>query len=183
MRNRLLAGFAALVALGTGCSVVAYASGNPVNSGPLGGTNLTVGTECFPIHHRGAVITDGFNEVQNSGSAVAVIDKVTLLDPHGLRVLTAWAVPVRNLLYGVEGGYPLASKIPGLQWPDRHLAAGASMPHTGSNAGTNLLVVIQTSGRRATDHGLNVYYHVGDQSYHMLTGVDLVIVLAKACTA
>ena len=182
-KGLLPAAVTVVVAVAVLAAMGMHASANPINTGPFGGTGGTIGTECFPISHPGAVVTDGFNEVQNGGAAVAVIDRITLVDPHGLRLLTAWAVPARQLLYGVEGGYPPASRIAGLRWADRQRATSARVPHTGADAATNLLLVISTSGLRATDRGINVYYHVGHQSYHLRTEVGLTTVVASKCTA
>src|ERR1022692_2483593 len=64
-----------------------------------------------------------------------------------------------------------------------HRATSARVPHTGADAATNLLLVISTSGLRATDRGINVYYHVGHQRYHLRTEVGLTTVVASKCTA
>jgi hypothetical protein len=160
-----LAGAALLAAL-AGCS-----SGHAVNTGPFGSVGGP-GQECFPIH-PGEVITDGFDSVQNHGHATAVIDKVSLVSPHAMRLLTAYAVRFSGELYGVQAGYPPSRAAQGFPWARRQDADGVRVaPSTGHEL-TNLLLVIRTSGKRATDSGVNVYYSVGQQHYHLKTNTSL----------
>jgi hypothetical protein len=165
---------AALLAVLAGCS-----SGNAVNTGPFGGVGGP-GQECFPVH-SGEVITDGFNAVQNHGHATAVIDKVSLASPHGLRLLIAYAVRFSGELYGVQAGYPPSPEAKGFPWATHQDADGIKVPPSTGHEVTNLLLVIQTSGKRATDSGINVYYSVGQQHYHLKTNTSLLALVAKRC--
>jgi hypothetical protein len=41
---------------------------------------------------------------------------------------------------------------------------------------TNLLLVLKTSVSTSTDQGINVWYHVGTQQYHLRTRIGLKVV-------
>jgi hypothetical protein len=147
--------------------------------GPFGGSG-SPGTECVPIK-TGDIVTDGFDKVANSGQATAVIDKVAFADPHGLRQIAAYAVPVAGGLYGDWTGYPPDHPVPGFHWAERQAADGATVPHTTGPGGMNILVVAQVTGKRGTASGVDIYYHVGSQHYHLRTSTALVALIAKTC--
>jgi hypothetical protein len=162
-----------LAATVAGCS-----SANPVNTGPFGGADWNSGQLCVPISHPGEVVTDGFYEVtDNWRSTVAVISKISLIRPRGLRLLRAYAVRVGNdPSYGDMPGPP-SVHVAGFTYPAwRHHvnAIGARVPFVKHLAfQTNLLLVLKTSARKSTDQGINVWYHVGTQQYHLRTHWEL----------
>jgi hypothetical protein len=99
-RNRATAG--GLLAL---CLLAACGTSGIGGSGPLkdGGDPAT---ECAPVP-AGGVLSDGFEALRNTGTSAAVIQKVALADPHGLRILAAYVVPVTDdTLYGVRVRLP-----------------------------------------------------------------------------
>ncbi len=78
---------AAAITLATGCS-----SAHPVNTGPFGDAG-NGGLDCVPISQPGGFVTEGFNEVSDNWSGtVAVISKISLVRPRGLRLEHAYAV-------------------------------------------------------------------------------------------
>ncbi len=175
--NRL-GGFAAGAVLAAVLAGGCGSSGNAVNTGPFGGKGFTVGQECVPIR-AGELVTDGENEVRDSARATAVIDKVGLVSPHGLQLQNAYAVPATGVLYGVMHGYPSPGLMPsGFQWGKRQETDGARVPR---GQVTDLILVLRTSGSRATDRGINVWYQVGSQHYHLRTGVGLLALVARTC--
>ena len=99
---------ACLAALG--CLVLAGCSTGPASPGPLGDTGGR-GTLCGPVA-RGQVLSDGFDGLRNTGDAPARIEAVSLADPHGLRLLTAYVIPIAgDSLYGVRAGFPPAAAL------------------------------------------------------------------------
>ena len=157
---------------------------HPVNTGPFGGQGETIGTICVPIE-PGQVVADGFNAISNNGQATAVIGRVEPVSPHGLRLLAAYVVPITgHILYGAQAGYPPLPDAPrGFQWGERQKADGARVPHTSGPHAMNLLLVLGTRGARSTHKGVDVWYHVRGQHYHLRTGVGLIALVAKSCPA
>jgi hypothetical protein len=174
------AAVAALAAAAAGCS-----AGHPVNTGPFGGRNWNTGQECVPISHPGVLVTDGTYEVRDSWrGTVAVISKISLIRPHGLRLLRAYAVTLHDdPLYGIEHGVPPHGDIMSKDYPwNTHVSAiGARVPYIKSpSVYTNLLLVLRTSARKSTDQGINVWYHVGSQDYQLRTGLELELLASPA---
>ena len=142
-------------------------------------------TQCIDMQ-RGDVVVDGFNTIPNKAKQVAVVDKVAFADPVGLRQIAAYIIPDSGELYGDMTGYPPNGDHqpapPGLDWGARQNAAGARIPPTpggGPPKGPNvqLMVVAQSSGDKASEQGINVWYHVGDQHYHLRTRVTMIAVV------
>jgi hypothetical protein len=75
-------------------------------AGPFGpAVRVSENAECIPI--PGSIITYGFEAVRNAGSSAATIQKIGYVDPHHLKILDTFVVPVHNRpLYGGEYGYP-----------------------------------------------------------------------------
>lgn len=189
-RHRVVAAAAVEAAIVTAVVLLALLVPVPTN-GPLGDSSVFgIGIECFPIPHEGEIVTDGFTAVQNSGEQPVVIDKVMSIDPVGLKLITAYAVPA-----GTAHGYDLYGDMPGLppnggpmtapdlQWAHRQYADGAKIPHTTGGKVYNLLLVLRSSGMRATNAGVDVLYHVGWAHYELRTTVAMVAIVAKACSA
>jgi len=155
---------------------------NPINTGPFGGQGETIGTLCVPVK-PGQVVADGINAISNKEPAAAVVDRVGLVSPHGLRILAAYVVPITgHVLYGAQTGYPPVPGAPqGFQWGERQQAEGARVPHTSGHHVMNLLLVLGTHGSRSTDKGVDVWYHASGQHYHLRTGVGLLALVAKSC--
>ena len=124
------------------------------------------------------VVTDGWPNVRNSTHTVAVIDKVALVNPHHLKVITTWAIPITGTtLYGAEPGYPPGTlNLPGFQWGERHTAVGATVRYTSQvTRVTNLLFVIRLLGERGYATGWRVWYHIGNQRYLHSSPFGLVV--------
>jgi hypothetical protein len=183
-RCMLAAGLAVAVA---GCGV---GQGGPLSHDePQGAGHDTqsIGAPC------GAVVVDGFNSLPDSSHEVAVIDRVALYKPIGMRMITAWIVPDNGSLYGDWVGYPPAGDHhpaePGFDWANRQHALGAHIPPTpfggtpsAPRANVQLLVVIKTSGRtRSTEQGIDVWYHVDRRHYHLRTDVALIAHVEGSC--
>jgi hypothetical protein len=175
-RLGIMAGGLVMLAALCSCSAV-------IQGGPLGREMDPPGsdTECIDMQ-RGDVVVDGFNTIPNSGRQMAVIDKVAFADPVRLRQIAAYVIPDNGALYGDWTGYPPNGghhgASPGLDWSARQNAAGARIPPTrggGPPKGPNvqLMVVAQSSGDKASEQGINVWYHVGDQHYHLRTPVRM----------
>jgi len=131
-----------------------------------------------------AVLTDGWPFVKNSSATPAVIDKVGMANPHGLSLITAWAVPVTGTTYyGAEPGYPPGKVLPrGIQWAERHTADGATVRHSANASGaTDLLFVVRLQAARATASGVDIWYHVGTQHYHIRTDFGLTVLGSGQC--
>ena len=100
-------GAASLLAmLLAGCASGA-AKGGPLAS-KVGGQLL----ECIPSSPDG-LYTDGMTSLPNLSTNTAVIERITLIDAHNLRILSSWIVPAAGPVYGdIPGGYPPRSGRP-----------------------------------------------------------------------
>jgi hypothetical protein len=167
-RRGAVAGALALAAALTGCG----SSG----SGPLGPVEAN-GYECITQLDHG-VLTNGWPFVVNSSSTPAVIDKVGIANGHGLRLLGAVAVPTSQDFYGAQPGYPNNSiPLSGFHWAQRRNAVGDAIPHsTGSHKWTDLLFVLRLTASHGSDSGVDIWYHVGSQHYHLRTVFGLFVV-------
>jgi hypothetical protein len=163
---------AALALLLAGCG-----SGLNTTDGPFGRSATHAGDfgECLGLP-RGSVATFGATSFSNSGAGQEKIEKVTLVGPHDLRLLTAWVVPVTGTtLIGDFGGYPpngmkgysFPSLPPGWQWEQRQRADGAVIPHTPGHDAINLLLVVKASGAEGTMKDVYVYYESGSTHYRL----------------
>ena len=182
--NRLGIMAGGLVMLG---AAQAGCSASVIQGGPLSGQIDPEShfTQCIDMQ-RGDVVVDGFNTIPNLGRQVAVVDKVAFADPVGLRQIAAYIIPDNGELYGDWTGYPPNGghhpANPHLDWSARQNAAGARIPPTPGGRpfkGPNvqLMVVAQSSGVKASEQGINVWYHVGSQHYHLLTNVTMIAVV------
>ena len=162
-------------ALLAGCS-----SGPAMNTGPFGNGG-TPGEECVEVP-AGKVLSYGFEAFSNSGPP-ATIERAGLADPHGLRVLAAYVVPVTGTdLYGVWFGYPPMAHVPaGVRWAQRQRAGGANVPHSRGRDVTNVLLVIKPIARTGSARGVDVYYRSGGQHYHLRTATRLRVQVAVPC--
>jgi hypothetical protein len=138
--------------------------------GPLGPVEVD-GYECITQLDHG-IVTDGLPFVQNSSTSLAVIDKVGMANSNGLQFLGAVAVPTTQDMYGAEPGYPNNHlNLPGFQWAKRRNAVGDAIPYSpaSKHKATDLLFVLRltASGGHAT--GVDIWYHVGSQHYHLRT--------------
>ena len=124
------------------------------------------------------VLTDGWPYVKNASPTPATIDKVAMANPHGLKLIVAWAVPITgHTAYGAEPGYPPGKSLaPGVQWAERRNADGAVIPHTKHICQiTDLLFVVRLLAKRATASGVDIWYHVGSQHYHFHSPFGLIV--------
>jgi hypothetical protein len=184
MMNRLGIMAGGLVMLG---AALAGCSASVIQGGPLSGEidPNSHDTQCIDMR-RGDVVVDGFNTIPNSSRQVAVVDKVAFADPVGLRQITAYIIPDNGELYGDSIGYPPngdhGPPPTSLEWSARQNAAGARIPPTpggGPPKGPNvqLMVVAQSSGDKASEQGIDVWYHVGGQHYHLRTNVTMIAIV------
>lgn len=174
-----MAAAATLAVAVAGCS-----QGNPVNTGPFGGAGNS-GYNCVPIDRAGEFVTEGFNDVSDGWrGTVAVISKISLVRPRGLRLVRAYAVrlgdvPAYGDIPGLPSSYDGGFKYPA--WKHHVNAIGARVRYVKHLAfQTNLLLVLKTSARKSTDQGINVWYHVGAQQYHLRTRFGLELLARPA---
>ena len=175
-RGRLLGCVTAL-----GCLVLASCSTGYAGSGPLR-DGEGQGTLCGPVP-SGQVLSDGFDALRNSGQTPVTIKAVSLADPHNLRLIGAYVIPVAgSTLYGLRAGYPPVGGLdPGVAWSKRHLAAGATVPHSDASHVANLVLVVKPTAATGTAAGTRIDYRVGGQSYQFQTQIKLVVVVGKQC--
>jgi hypothetical protein len=176
VRAAWLAGFGGLVL--AGCSAGAGGAG-PLAAG--GGP----GTECAPVA-QGQVLSDGFDAVSNPGQAPATIQAVSLTDPHDLRLVAVYIVPVTGgFLYGVRAGYPPALPLdPGVLWSQRHPAAGASVVHSDNpHHVSNIVMVLKPTASVGTAAGTRVSYRVGTTDYQFVIPIKVVVPVGRNCPA
>jgi len=130
------------------------------------------------------VVTYGDEFVRNPGTATAVIDKMALAKPKGLRVLASWVVPTKEMV-GVQYGYPSGHlNLPGWQWDNRQSPDGARVPHTrGKYQKMSLVFVVglKSGVKRGKAIGTDIWYHVGSQHYHLRTSTALLVLRGRSC--
>ena len=175
MHKGLRIGAAALAALLAAAGIyVAFGGPLPhsVNTGPLGaggGYSQDISAPC-----SSSLLTDGNNAFRNSGQQAVVIHSISLLDPHGIKLLRAYVVLItpnrRGVtdLHGLAPGVPPANDVAGDHFPwFRHKpATGTPIPHYRDRSWyTNLLLIMKTTGRVSSYRGVNVYYRAGRQNY------------------
>jgi hypothetical protein len=184
-RVRMVAARRGLVAVAAGAlalaaTIAACGSHDPNAIGPLGGPEAS-GNVCLYDQHS-KVITDGWPFVRNSSDSPAVIDRVSLANPKGMSLITAWAVPAGDDGYGAEPGYPPGKHLPpGIEWAQRHRAAGAVVPHQVRPSNTDLLFVVRILAPKASASGVNIWYHVGSQHWHIQTVFGLKVLASGSC--
>jgi hypothetical protein len=159
-----LAGAALAAILLSGCG-----GGNPVNTGPFGGSNYGGEGTCSDPLPPHSVFTDSDLAFNNTGPA-AVIDKVSFTHIHGLRLVTAYTV--LNLQIGggfgdAPGPPPPSELARGILWSQRQRADGAHIPPTPKSDEVDLVLVMQLTSASGTFSGLNLYYHTRGGHYHM----------------
>jgi hypothetical protein len=172
-RPAAAAGALALAAALAGCG----SSGD----GPLGPVEAD-GYVCITQIDHG-VITNGNPYVQNSSTTPAIIDKVGMANSRGLQLIETVAVPTSHVLYGAEPGYPNNHLgLPGFQWAKRRNAIGDAIPNTSpsNHLVTDLLFVLRliASGGHAT--GVDIWYHVGSQHYHLRTVFGIYVAMCPS---
>jgi hypothetical protein len=169
-----VAAAAALAVSAAGCS-----RSNTVNTGPFGGAG-NGGMECAPFGHPSRFFTEGFNEVSdNWRGTVAVISKISLVRPRGLRLVHAYAVRLGDVpSYGDMPGLPSVNeggdpfRYPA--WRHHVNAIGARVRYVRHLAfQTNLLLVLKVTALHASEQGINVWYHTSTQQYHLRTRFGL----------
>jgi hypothetical protein len=143
------AGAAVVIAAAVLTAVLWPSSPGSLADGPFGQSNQTdQASECIPI--AGRIITYGFEGVRNAGSADAVIQRIGYVNPHHLKVLSAFVVPPHNGdLYGGISGYPP---------PWMHTERTLKVPPahgTGVDSYANVILVTELTG--ATGHADAVY--------------------------
>jgi len=148
------------------------------------GHDTTPGQECIPLAGH-QVVTYGFEAVRNRAAGTAVIDKMALAKRKGLHVIATWVVPSTEDLYGAQYGYPPGHMpLNGWHWDKRQKANGARVPHSrGKYDRMNLLFVVALQARvtRGSAIGVDVWYHVGSNYYHLRTETGLVLVAGSGC--
>jgi hypothetical protein len=176
------AGVRAAWLAGLGGLVLAGCSSGAGGAGPLA-IGEGPGTECAPVA-PGQVLSDGFDEVSNPGNAPATIQAVSLADPHDLRLVAVYIVPIAgDDLYGVRAGYPPALPLdPGVLWSQRHSAAGASVVHSANphHVG-NIVLVLKPTASVGTAAGTQVSYRIGTTDYQFVIPVKVVVQVGRNC--
>lgn len=169
--RRSLPALTLLAALVTACGP---ADGQGTSAdGPLNGPGYTdagSGEECIPQKAGGSAWFGG-DELHNYGNKAVVIDRITLRKANGLRLVEA--VIVRNSTAFIGYGYgwppvPEARDQPGIDWPHRRKAVGATISPQPTNTKTanNLVLHLQvTSTSDVHMAGIQVRYHAGDSHY------------------
>ncbi|MET8582813.1 hypothetical protein ABZX39_18295 [Streptomyces collinus] len=173
-----------LLGLLTGCSGTASVA--PVAyGGPFDGKDqqpIDSGQVCVPVPTGGSVAFGG-DDLDNYGDRKAVIDKVTLLDPHGLHLVTAFLLGERSTDYGYSS-YPPPADFLSAAWAARQPAVGATLPPEGVKerivSAYNLVTVVKVTG--TTHVGMRavvVDYHVGSKKYRWHNLISLQVETKK----
>lgn len=162
----LLGALAAVTALLAGCSS---------SPGPLG-SGGTDGTQCA-TYREGQPVTIGLYVFQNAGTSPVTVQSVSLpSDAHGLRMTSAWLVPMyhdpkngNTDTIGVGWPYPPSTRP---MWPQRRPAVAGVV---GPGQTLNLVFgLIRTSAHNGTSAGPTVVYTANGNTYTMQMAVSLV---------
>jgi hypothetical protein len=151
-----------------------------LNTGPLGNGGQP-GALCNPVHSSTQSLTNGFTALSNGSKSPVVIDRIALDDPHQLRLLGAYIVPIsgHNLLGDWAGFPPTANELSvGVEWAQRVPAAGAHIAPDRPNQVVNLVLALKPEGLVGTAKGIDVYYSGGGIKYHMLSSTTLRVVVS-----
>ena len=142
----------------------------------------TPGTLCAPAP-VGGVLSDGLEALSNTGETTAVVHKVSLAEPHGLRVVAAYLVPITgHVLYGIWSGTPPAAHLSaGVRWGHRQHADGGRIPHSQGRHVMNLLIVIKPARQGGRAAGIYVDYTVDGHQYRMETTTGVHVVVGHGC--
>ena len=170
----------AVVAAAVAVCLAGCSSGIIFNSGPLGGQDGT-GITCAPTVGWRGVVTYG-SIFANSSASHVFIDKVSLADPRGLRMLAAYVVPVTgDSIIGFVQGYPSGKLLPSDEpWSQRQRADGAIVKHSRGQAVTSLLAVFKPTRNPGWARGINIYYHSSDGQRHLLRqGLQILVGINK----
>jgi hypothetical protein len=148
-------------------SLAGCGGGNP-GAGPFEYDDSPNGF-CGPLYSQDRGVFTAGGQWVFGAAGPAVIDKVSLSHPHGLRVLAAWAVLDTGELYGNWDGMPPSPRDlpPGVQWAHRQRADGARITPTRDDNHWSMVVVIKLVAGIGTTDGLDVYYHTSGGSYHL----------------
>ncbi|MFC8430784.1 hypothetical protein [Streptomyces sp. NPDC057253] len=169
--------FAALMA---GC--VSAGHGTSAD-GPLNGPDYTdagSGEECLP-QKKGGSAWFGGDELHNYGHKAVVIDRVTLRKPIGLRLVESLIVSNSTASIGYGYGWPPtpeARNQPGIDWPHRRRAVGATIAPqpNDTKVANNLVLHLQVTGSSDVHMtGILVEYHTGSSQYvwHNVLGLTV----------
>ena len=111
----------------TGCTTPAASTDAPLHGA------VDEGTEVCTPKKTGQTLSLGAEVLHNYSNGVVVVDSVVLDDAHGLHLVKALLVPVKDNLFGV-GSYPpsrYSLNQPGVQWDRRRPAVGATLTPQG----------------------------------------------------
>jgi hypothetical protein len=174
-RNWITSSLLAISVL-AGCSSSGLATDGPLND------KGTPGDLCSPVP-RGGVLSDGFEALTNTSKAAVIVRNVSLADPHGLRIVAAYIVPITGHdLYGVRSGFPPAAHLDsGILWSKRQRASGARIPPSDAGHVVNLVVVVKPANSGGTAKGIDVDYAASGQQYRMRTATGLHVVVNRQC--
>lgn len=151
-------------ACGLALLLAACSSGKLSDNGPFGNGGPNSGTLCAWTR-PGEVFHDSFDEFPNTGGT-ATIDKVALVNPRHMRLVTAWVVPTNGPLGDSGPGYPPASGYsPGYRWGQRQRIPGAVVRHTRGQDVINLVIVVKLFAKLGTATAVNLYYESAGTHY------------------
>jgi hypothetical protein len=166
----------AAAVLAAGCS-----DSPALNTGPLGNGG-GAGQQCVP-GRVGQPVTLGLYAFRNMGRSPAVITRVALADPHGLRMTSPVIVAITSTAeIGIWDTFPpqLTPDLKG-PWAHRRPAVGARL--TPGRTFWNLVFALQpTTSRYGRSNGVDLWYTEGGQQYRLRTGVTLEVTTRhKSC--
>jgi hypothetical protein len=172
-RVSLAAAALAAIMLLAGC-------GTAAGSGPFENHDSPNGI-CEPVLNRDMAMTQGGQWAFTSTGPAAVIDRISLSRPRGLRIVDAWVI-TGQYLYGNYDGYPSPSQLWNPQvraeWSHRQRAVGARISRTHHSDVIDLVVVIKLVAKTGSTNGFDVWYHTRSAHYH-LHMIDTVLAWAR----
>ncbi|MGX9889956.1 hypothetical protein [Streptomyces sp. NPDC002276] len=128
------------------------------------------GKVCITAKTSGSIFFGG-DELHNYGAKALVIDKITLREANGVRLVEALIVSNSSAFIGYGHGWPPdpeARTGPGIDWAHRRKAVGATVSPQSDNAkvANNLVLHLQvTAASGVRMAGIRVRYHVGGSAY------------------
>jgi hypothetical protein len=152
----LVAGLLTLACV-AGCSGPAPAANGPLE---IGGDP---GRLCIPLG-KGRDLTYGFDAIRNSGPVPLEVQTVSLVQPHDLRLVEAFLLPIEGRpAIGATAVWPPTNADAVAVWGRRAKAVGAQISKADGNV--NLALHLAATSDEASFEAVRVRYRVGNREF------------------
>jgi len=175
MRRRLLA-VVLLVVLAGGLSLFLMGDSGPVlDAGPLGsgGDHALV---CVPSDN--GTVTFAYSDLENTGSAPAVIERVALHNPKDVTLLAVYVGELARNYSGWPTFPPQLAYVHRSAVPGASIAPGGGIPHGRVWHPVDLIVGLRLTGKVGSTE-IDVWYREAGHDYHLRENATLETALGQ----